>query len=223
MERRNLLKTVGGIGATATIGGLGLLAAAGGASATGGADYEPVTVTSDDGTVDYVAIYGDSVVEWDGFESTAVEAQIVTEASVSGQSDWTLLYDTGRFDLSNDDWGGANEELSGPGTSGTIETAIGLDSDGNYDESTAWTIVGDGLNGYGLPQNSIDSSLLEADGDGDTANFTVTVRATYTWYDSDGNELLSESFTSDVPVTVNNEERTTSGASGDGESGAVGS
>lgn len=62
-------KALGGIAAAGTlaIGGVGLVAQSGGARATGGGDYEEVTVTSDDGTVEYVAIYGASTVEWDGF------------------------------------------------------------------------------------------------------------------------------------------------------------
>lgn len=219
MERRNLLKAVGSIGTAATVGGAGFFAMTGGATATANANYGDVTVTSDDGTVEYVAIYGSSTVTWDGFDSTAMEARIVNEAQIPGQVGWLQLNNTGRFALDNDSWGGADENLSGIGTSGTIETGIGLRSNGNHDPTTDWHVVGSDPDGYGLPQNSIDPANLEVDADGDTGSFDVELRATYYWYDANGNKIFQKSFTSTVDVTVNNEPQTASGSSSN--SGAV--
>lgn len=214
------MKTAGGIGVGALAGGLGLTTLTGGATATSNADYNGVTVTSDDGTVEYVAIYGKSRVDWEGFESDAIQFRIVNEARVVGSgAGWIELNDTGRVDLSNDDWGNYDEDTSDPGTSGYIETGIGLDSNGDYDPTIDWHIVGSDPDGYGLPVNSIDPSLLETDSDGGTKNFTVEVRSTYIWYRASGAEEFREDFTSTVGVTVNNKERSASGSSS--SSGAV--
>lgn len=221
MERRNLLKAVGGIAATASAGGVGVLAMSGGASATSSADYGDVTITSDDGTVEYVAIYGKSEVNWDGFDSTATQFSIDIDARAVGSgAGWIDLNETGAVSLDNDEWGNYDESLSGPGTSGSIKTGIGLDENGDYDSSIAWTVVGDGLNDYGLPKNSIDPSLLEADSDGETQSFTVEIRSTYTWYDSGGNVIFEKTFTSPINVEVNNEPSSASGSSS--STGAVG-
>ena len=126
MERRNFMKTAGGIGVGALAGGLGLTTLTGGATATSSADYGNVMLSSDDGTVEYVAIFGSSTVTWDGFESDAVEFRIVNEARIPGEVGWTQLNDTGKIDLSQSTWGGDDEDFSGVGTSGTIETGTGV-------------------------------------------------------------------------------------------------
>lgn len=222
MERRSLLGTLGGIVGTAAFGGAGLIFATEDASATASTDYGDVTITSDDGSVQYVAIYGDSVVEWDGFDTTATQAKILVEGRVGDSGAWTELHDTGPFSLDNDDWGGADEELSGSGTSGYIKSGIGLDSNGNHDPTTDWHVVGNDPDGYGLPQNSIDPAQLEVGGDGSSQYFQLQIRSTYVWYDNGGNEIFRKSFTSTVGVTVNNEEASASGKTGDGDDGAVG-
>lgn len=106
--------------------------------------------------------------------------------------------------------------MSGSGTSGTIETGIGLYSNGNHNSETDWHIVGSDPDGYGLPQNSLDPAALEVDEDGATETFEVQVRSTYTWYDSAGDVEFTESFESTVPVEVNNElsSATASGSNG---------
>ena len=223
MERRNFMKTAGGIGVGALAGGLGLTTLTGGATATSSADYGNVMLSSDDGTVEYVAIFGSSTVTWDGFESDAVEFRIVNEARIPGEVGWTQLNDTGKIDLSQSTWGGDDEDFSGVGTSGTIESAIGLQSNGNHDPSTDWHVVGSqstkDKDGYGLPQNRIDPSSFETDSDGETETFTIELRSTYTWYSAGDSVEFEKPFTSSLDVEVENEARSASG-SGD-NSGAV--
>lgn len=227
MQRRTLLKTAGGIGATATIGGLGLFALSGSAAAgaTGNMNYGNVSVTSDDGTVEYVAIYGDSEVSWDGFDEPAEEVAISMEARHHGDDGWTELYTTGKRSL--DDFGGNDEavtigdEDTDEATAGTIYSAIGLDENGEHDETIDWHIVGSDPDGYGLPTDSLDTASLEVDGDGASETFTVQVRTTYTWYDADGNTIFTEDWTSDINVSVNNEKSSASAGDGDGEDGVV--
>ena len=224
MERRDLLKTVGGIGAASAAGGAGFLAMTGGAAAHGGWQHiGDSTVTSDDGSVEYVAIYGDAVVEWDGFDDEATQFQIVTEGRIADTMDeWVELNDTGPVSLSDDDWGNHDEELSGPGTSGTIETGVGLDEDGNYDPSIHWVVVGDDPStDYGLPENSIDPSNIKVDDDGGSYVFTLQIKSVYTWYNSGGTELFSEDFIQHVKVEVNNRPSSANMEDGDGEDGAV--
>lgn len=227
MERRTLLKTAGGIAGTATVGGLGLFALSGGAaaSADGTFNYGSVDVTTDDGTVDHVSIYGDSIIEWSGFENDAESVDVTIKAKVDGEMDYQELYTTSA-DLTQESWGGSGEDHSGVGTSGTISSNIGLDEDGNHDPATDWAIVqsDDHDDEYGIPsnENALDASHLEVDGDGDgPENFTISVKATYMWNDADGNEEFTESFTSTVNVNLTNEPRNASSEDGDGEDGVV--
>lgn len=220
MERRNFVKAAGGIGIGALAGGLGLATLTGGAAATSNANYNDVSVTSDDGTVEYVAIFGQSRVEWDGFESDATDVRIVNEARIPSEVGWTQLNNTGKEELSQEaDWGGDGEAFSGIGTSGYIESDIGLRSNGNHDPSTDWHVVGTDPDGYGLPQNSLDPAALETDSDGNTKEFTLELRATYTWFDANGDVEFEKSFTSSLGVTVNNEPATVTGTGSN--SGAV--
>lgn len=220
MERRDFVKAAGGIGTGAVAGGVGLFALSGGASATANSSYNDVTITSDDGTVEYVALYGATRVEWDGFENVATAFRIVNEARIPGQVGWTQLNSTGTVDLSQgSSWGGAGEDLSGEGTSGYIDSDIGIDDNGNYDPMLDWHVVGTDPDDYGLPNNSLDAAALEADSDGATENFTLELRATYTWFAS-GDVEFEKTFTSSLDVEVNNEAKSASASSSG--SGAVG-
>lgn len=227
MERRTLLKTAGGIGATATIGSLGLFALSGSAAAgaTGNMNYGDASVISDDGTVEYVAIYGDSEVTWDGFDEPAEEVAIVMEARFHGDDGWTELYTTGHRPL--DDFGGNDEvvtigdEDTDEATAGTIYSAIGLDSNGEHDETIDWHIVGDDPDGYGLPQESLDPANLSVDQDGSSDTFTLQIRTTYTWYDGSGSTIFTEDWTTDIEVEVTNEQSSASAGDGDGEDGVA--
>lgn len=229
IDRRTALKGAGVAGAALATGGLGLAATTGGAMAVGSQTLGPVTIESDDGSVEYVAIHGDSVVEWSGFDTPATHFDIAITLDVlqGGDSvDGSLpqeIHSTGEVDLSNTNWGGANEALSGPGTSGTIESAVGLAGDGTHDPTIDWHVVGTDPDGYGLPSNPVDASHLSVGTDGASEDYTLRMASTYTWYDgSGGPEIFSETFETDIGVTVDNLPATSTVSSGDGTDGATG-
>lgn len=230
LDRRSVLKGLGGTAATAAVGATALVSMTGGASATGSFDYGDATVKSDDGTVEYVAIYGDSVVKWDGFDTPAkyfdIDIDLVVEQDWDGQTAAEAdLHETGRVDLDNDDWGNYDESLSGSGTSGDIKSGIGLDENGKHDSTIDWHVIGDGSHddGYGLPpvDDRVDPSAVENGHDGETRGFTLTIKSTYTWYDANENSIFSETFPATVDLAVNNEPKSGSVSDGDGEDGAT--
>lgn len=209
-KRRTVLKGAAGALGVAAVSGAGVLLGSNRARASAATDYGDATVTSDDGTVEYVAIYGDSVVEWDGFETEATQFSIDIDARVVDVTSWVNLHETGKVALDSD-WGD-NEALSGPGTSGTIESSIGLDGDGNHDPGIDWHVVGSDPDGYGLPGESIDPVNLEVDADGASEDFTVEIRSVYKWFDASGSFIFEKTFTSGVDVDVTNEETSASGS-----------
>lgn len=217
------------------VAGAGLTAMMGGASATGGTNFGSTSLESNDGTVEYVAIFGDSVVSWDGFDTPATQARIVNGASArkKGQSRGSLisrqnLNDTGKFDLSlGDSWGGAGETISTSdgGREGTIESDIGYGSGGNKNEEVYWEIVDDGdsetLNDYGLPQNPLSAAPFEVNSDGSSQDYVITIYTRYEWYDSSDNLIFEKEFTSEISLTVNNQTASATGSSGPDDDGAV--
>lgn len=235
LDRRRLLKGAGVSFASLAAAGVGLSTTMGGAVATGGTNFGNTSLTSNDGTVEYVAIYGDSVVNWDGFDRAATQARIVTGASArkKNQSSGSLisrqnLNDTGRFDLSQgDSWGGAGETISTSdgGREGSIKTDVGYGAGGNKNEEVYWEIVGDGdgdtLNDYGLPQQSLPAAPFEVDSDGSSQDYRITIYTTYEWYDSSDDLIFDKEFTSQVKLTVNNEATSVTGSSGPDDDGAV--
>lgn len=216
MERRNLLKTLGGIGTAAAVGGLSLFATSS-ASATGGSDFGSASLSSDDGTVDHVAIFGDGRVEWDGFEEVAQSFEIITEIGGDRLNSRQQINKSGPHDLTASSWGGANETFSGAGMSGYIESDIGYGSSENKAESVYWIIVAPNGNpseadhpasDYGLPSSAVPASNYEVDQDGKTNNYNIKVHNTYRWYDTtddSGNLIFEKTFTSNITLTVTNE------------------
>jgi len=64
VDRRTVLKTLGGAAGIGLVGGTGMMALSGGASATaGGTIDDPIAVTSDDGRIQYVAVKSTGRVE----------------------------------------------------------------------------------------------------------------------------------------------------------------
>lgn len=235
LDRRRLLKGTGVSLASLAAAGAGISTLTGGAVATGGSNFGSTSLTSNDGTVEYVAIFGDSVVNWDGFDTAATQARIVNGASArkKNQSQGSLisrqnLNDTGKFDLSQgDSWGGAGEKIStsDDGREGTIESDIGYGSGGNKNEEVYWEIVDDGdsesLNDYGLPQNPLPAAPFEVGSDGGSQDYVITIYTRYEWYDSSDSLIFDEEFTSEIDLTVNNQSASATGQSGPDDDGAV--
>lgn len=237
LTRRTALKGLGGAAATVGVGGAALLATSGPAAAGGFDVQETVEISSDDGSVEYVAIHGDSVIKWDGFDTEATHFGIDITVDIQEVEDDALpktVHTTGPREITQD-WGGAGESSTGPGTSGTLRSDVGLKDDNGdgdrhtHDPATDWHIIGSDPDGYGLPQNSVDASLLNV-GAGDDANadttesFTVVMDSTYTWYSSadSSDDIYSETFTTNIDVDVTNEGREATVSSGEGEDGATG-
>lgn len=225
-SRRTVLKTLGGAAIAAGAGGLSIAALSGGAAATGSLDLsEPVTVSSNDGTVEYVAIYGDSIVFWEGLDTPAQSFAIEIEANIDG-GEYTQLHVTDPVDLSNENWGNYDEDIvtRDGGREGEIHSGIGLDEQGNHDPTIDWHIVGTDPDGYGLPSTSLPADQLTVDGDGESQVYTVNMRTTYSWYetvDGTGEPLLTEPFETSFDVEVTNIAQSASSSDGDGDDGAT--
>jgi|GEM_PF-1407915 len=138
MERRSVLKTIGGIGITGAIG-LGATAFSGGAAASSSSlNIKGTALSNDDGDVTQVSVSVDHTASWDGFDE-AVDAvayrdvikQINGDGSVGAThvlydiTDAPVLLDNWSSDGSGSDgWGGPGEHTSGPGTNGDVNATI---------------------------------------------------------------------------------------------------
>jgi hypothetical protein len=221
-SRRQVLT---GIGTTAAVGGLGAASLLGGASATAGSSIaDPTPVTSDDGEITYVAVQSTGRVSWDGFDTPARKARILSYVTLSrgGSELWSgEIHDTGKFDLTGE-WGGSGEEtyLNGDHHAG---------QSGHIASDVDWGICQRGRQnlyngGYGLPSSPAPTDYFYADGDGSTKKTKVTLRTEYRLYNENGQELTGTSGYPDRPegeasfvVTVNNEEATTTSGTTDAE------
>lgn len=222
LTRRTALQGIAGAVGAATIGGVAFLAS--GPAAAAMQEYGSATVTSDDGTINHVSIYGDSTVSWEGFENAADSVTIEVQARcLDADAGWRTLYTT-TADLTDDSWGGSGESHTGVGTSGELSQDIGLDEDGEHDAESDWAIVqADGYeDAYGIPSNesALSASGFEVDGDGDSATYAVEMRSHYTWHDGESEEF-TETFPATVEVDLTNRPKDSESTDGDGESGAV--
>lgn len=134
MERRSLLKKVGGIGATAAVGGAGLLATSGSAlAASSSLSITGSNVTNDDGDLTEVIVNLDHTATWDGFDIAvdAVEYRDVIKRmdGNGGVISSHVLRDeldtpVPLSDIKDGTWGGSDEDSTGPGTQGNVEAGI---------------------------------------------------------------------------------------------------
>lgn len=221
-SRRQVL---GGIGTTLAVGGVGAATLFGGASATAGSSIaDPTPVTSDDGEITYVAVQSTGRVSWDGFDTPARQARILSYVTLSrgGNQLWSgEIHDTGKFSLQGE-WGGSGEEtyLDGDHHAG---------QSGHIASDVDWGICQRGRNniyngGYGLPSNPAPTDYFYADTDGSSKDTKVTLRTEYRLYNENGQELTGTSGYPDRPegeasfvVTVNNEQATTTSGTTDAE------
>jgi hypothetical protein len=225
LDRRDILKGVGGIAGASAVGGIGLLATTGGASATaGGSISNPDAATSDDGEISYVAVQTTGRVNWDGFDRPAAEARTLTRVRYKrGGSvlNEYQIHDTGKFALDGE-WGGDGEttELNGdhsPGQAGYIASDVDW---GIAQQNRQNTYDG----GYGLPNNPAPTAPFYADADGSTQETRVILEVEYRLYAGSGAELTGTDgypdrpvSTSEFVVTVNNEASSTSFGDNDAE------
>jgi hypothetical protein len=209
MERRELLKGLGGVAGVATVGGIGMLATSSSAVATANSDLGDTSVVSDDGSVQYVATQTTGRLTWDGFDTPVEQGRIIVRVEFwrngSKQKDYQI-HDTDAFALTSD-WGGSGEEVQ----SGR-EGYIASDADWGIAQANRENNYNDG---YPLPENPAPTEPLENDNGQtkDTEKKTrVVLSSTYRLYDSGGNELTGTSGYPDRPearastvLTVTNE------------------
>jgi len=178
MQRRSMLKTIGGIGAASVLGSAGLLASTGSVAAASSdlTVSDPSTVTTDAGQLKWLAVTAELRTEWDGFDEDVHYARYIDKVTLRPNSD-DLTYeinDTFTDDFGDgksqggDGWGGDGEYYSAAGTSGFVHVDIDwgicqANRDHLYDS------------GYGLPANPAPVAPLEADSDGETMDSTVVL------------------------------------------------
>ncbi|MDB2244982.1 hypothetical protein PM076_01060 [Halorubrum ezzemoulense] len=130
MERRSLLKTIGGIGVTASAAGAGVLATSGGASAQSSVDItatSPGNISNDRGDLTKVTIDPSFRIEWDDFDTAVGKVMVLIEArtleggEVQGEG-WTpILRMTPWLTEDQQQNGGPHIDYSKPGTTGHFE------------------------------------------------------------------------------------------------------
>jgi hypothetical protein len=94
MERRNLLKTMGGIGAAATVAGAGIGTLSGSAAAQSGVSITASNLdagSNDRGDISQVTIDPDFTVNWDNFDDAVGKVFYLVEAKV-GDGAWQPIF-----------------------------------------------------------------------------------------------------------------------------------
>lgn len=248
MQRRDVLKTAGGIGAATAAGGVGALTLTG-LGAASDTDFEGVegeVVETDDGEIEYVGYGGRIHFEWDGLDTEAQYGEVVTESTIDSASGFnnhgavsgplgddpdhsgTDHNGDGEFDHgeenSPDSWGGKNDSNSGTGTDGYFEFRFGQPY-GQRDYAIAYDDT-EFEHGNPIPtENPWATSHFQADNDNGQNETVVTLRVTCRVYDGDpaddaSSVLIEDSDTAQFPIVVNN--RPASGTTGGEAHGSVG-
>jgi hypothetical protein len=245
MQRRNLMKTLGGLAATGATAGLGISAMSGGvAAATSQLNIsDPSAVTTDDGSIKWVAVQAYLRTEWDGFDEDIHYVRYIDKVTIRPNSDNNTytINDTISDDLgdgesagsdTDDSWGGdtgwhGGEHFSPSGKEGYIH----VDIDWGICQENRDNLYN---NGYMLPENPAPVDNLEADTDGatkdSTVRFTKVVRLYGSGTDNNGdpNNPLTGPNSSygvsdptasvDLAVSVTNQEGTATTADSGGSS-----
>lgn len=233
-SRRTVLTGIG----TLAAGGAGLAAFSGsGAAAESNIAVEDApTVTTDDGTVEWVAVKLWVRTEWDGFDSDVHYVRYTDEVTIApnGADETYTINQTLSDDLDGgkspggEGWGGddgyhGGEHYSDAGKAGYIHADVDWGIIQRNRENTY-------NQGYGLPNNPAPAETLFADDDGATNETLVRLDKQIRLYDADENPLTGPdgsqgvadpSVSAEFVVTVENEAANTSNA-GDGEALASG-
>lgn len=244
MQRRTLLKGGAGALATATIGGTALTALTGGAGAATSDNFaiSDTSVTTTDGTIEFVDVSATHKVVWTGFDvpvaAVAWKDTLVKPADGTshvlhdGTGSPVRIADFSTQGSGSDGWGGSGEYASENPDSYTAAT--GPTKEGFVHADIAWTVLGDG-DGTHAAQSiespaSLDAFGIEQPTDGETKTTTLEYRKELHFYREDGSgglvEMGSEDGTIAVAegvatfdVSVTNE-ASSSSTSGDGSSTA---
>lgn len=233
MQRRDVLKTAGGIGVGTAIGGLGVIAFTGNATAADAnlEGIDPGAVTTDDGDITYVSYGGRLRFEWDGLDSEAThgEYQVYTRVQRNDGS-WTSWADQGSAygrlgdgsggsydEGETGGWGGDNDSNSGPGTEGFFQFKFGEPYDQKdyaiaYDDPGDLDADDDGEDDAHEVADPYTTDRFAAEEDGGQNRTKVDVRKVCRVYDGEpgngGTELIEDEDAARFEVVVNNREAT---------------
>lgn len=207
MERRKLLKFMGGIGATSVLGIGGIAAFSSGAAASSsGLTINDANVTEDDGDVSKVGVFLNHSASWDGFDEPvhAVEYrdvlrvydnsgnQLGSHVLRDGLNTPVLLENISTQGNSGDGWGGDGEyadvdaadedEDDSHAEAGYLAGSVYADID--------WTLIADptAQNVNTPPQGSVaDTSTFGIDNETDdsTAKYTIELKKIVQFYTRD--------------------------------------
>jgi len=208
LDRRTVLKTIGGASATAALGGSALLAATTPAAAKAvlNVDISGTTLSNDAGHLNYVGAGVSKVLTWEGFDVPVkyigFKHEISTDANTDG---WHRLYpspgnadDPDGFAVSPElpDWSGYGDDETvteyttdvndyPEGTTGTIEAGVEWEVINDTGEPGSYPAFGYDGNG---PQDPAQwASDLSEGADGASNTSTVTWKSTLRFYeDTDG-------------------------------------
>lgn len=226
MNRRALLKGLGGIGAV-SVGGAALVFS--GSQSAVAANFtisNPSTAVSDDGTVNYVRLQASQRVEWDGFDSDVHYARYIDWVTTrpNDQNTTDKINDTISDSLDSwsgqgdsNGWGGDDEYTSGIGKAGFVHAGID------------WNIIGDpnatdpaegGPRSIETPADRLD--LLAVDTDGDSKDSKVVFEKEVRLLDVNKNELAGPNGPYDAAISTDSfvvsveNQAATAGGSGSG-------
>lgn len=221
MQRRDVLKSVGGIGAGAAVGGLGAISLIGSATAadTNLEASDPSAVTTDDGDLTYVSYGGRLYFEWDGLDADATYGGYEVYSRVQRNDDtWTSWVghgsDTGALDGT---WGGSNDDTDQTGTDGFFEFKFGEPYNQKnyaivYDSEDDLDTDDDGTNEAHPVNNPWGTDRFDAEEDGGQNRTKVDIRKVCAVYDGDpdngGTKLIEDGDAARFEVVVNNREAT---------------
>lgn len=207
MNRREILKTAGGIGATAAVGGAGLLASSSGAlAASGELDINGTSLANDDGDVTRIGVALTHEVTWDGFD-IPVEAvayqdyiqkvdgsgSVVVSHNIYDNTENPVLLENWSGDGDSNGWGGADEYTAGPGT----DSSVNADID--------WTVISETPSEDGGTESPALASDFNVDNETDDSTKTLRLRYVkrvvfYTTTDTGGDPVSSRDGTTVYPM-----------------------
>lgn len=246
MERRQLLKGLGGVAGAATVGGIAFSGSAAASDATLEGPDKAITATTDGGDIQYVAYGGRLRFTWDGLDTEATHGEYIVESRIRdtggsftgwrhhgagsgplGDEEGEKSHDgDGTFEEgeknSGGSWGGPNDSNSGPGSDGFYQFKFGSPYDQpNY----AVAYEGDAPDGTLGVKNPWSPTAFEEATDGDTRSKEIEIRKTCRVYDgdpsnSDSKVLVHDSDSAVMTVEVTNRKAT--GTAGGELSGTVG-
>lgn len=231
IDRRKVLGTVGGLAMAGS--GMAFFAGSAAAGDTSVSDAGTQAITTDDGSIHYVAFGGKLRYEWDGLDEVAEYGEYRVRARIHNGNGWSRWHDfgstSGPLGEGNDDddnnrfqegegntsatFGGTNDSNSGPGTDGFFQFKYGAQF-GQPSYAIAYNSdVANNPGDYGenglrpVGSSKFDLAQFEAENDGATQSTTVQFEFTCRVLDADENVInqkATSTVTAQMPVKVTN-------------------